>query len=567
MSAVITGVLKFTFGLLSKQVRAYGARKLQNGGLADREFRNLIVRELDDIKSSLHGLSVTELYNSISCLNQGVDRLNMSFEDSVDGTGRQSPLPHAIQKQSEDSLTSTESCDGLIPDIDQIFTLAHTVSKLKNVANKRYESAEESFKNAAIDASRAFHNPNLSIEERVLACKVRIASGIFQHLDDPDLAASDCKQYLNELHAIICTDFTVHAKGGLKSYYKSSVRADVVESVIEINLFLLDFITTFTNKGKTLKTFDWPLIKCDINTYHPIYYEASTMTTELTRITPPWCIKYRGLLRYRGLSAVNSRGDLILCPDTSQTSLVKFDRETRQLQDFKNADDQDVKRNYLVVDEDDTVYLLTRYNQKNHYNLSVCDANGNINGHHPLEFMKGKDCCCFGITNDKRFVFCCEFGKNENILYISDCNGQLKNSFPAQISDNRIVKDIFCSSSGEIILVAVKTNRTSSTIGLNIHTVEGQCQEPAKVVNLKLPEGSGSPSSCTVRYNYLTNNFICLAPAMMGGVTKYLEFSQTGELESLCDLNIKHLGFNNPNLNSHPKGTVALTCQNGVLYM
>ena len=563
MSAVIVGVLKFTFGLLSNKVRAYGAKKLQNGGLADSEFRSLIMKELDDIKDRLHAQSVKELNTSISCLNQGLDRLNLSFEDSVDA-GCQSSLPKTIQKQSEDLLTSTELSDDPMPNIDQVFVLAHTVRKLKNIGNKRYESAEESFKNASRDARMAFHNPGLSIEERIMACKVRIVSGILEHLDDPDLAASDCERYLNELHAIVSTDFTVHAEGGLRSLIKGSVRAQVIESVIAINLFMLDFITTFTTKGKTLKTFGWPVIKCDTNVYHPIYYEVSTMTTESRKITPPWCIKIRGLLRSRGLSAVNSRGDLILCPDPSQSSLSKLDKETRELQVLKKGEDQNVKPSYLVVDEDDSVYLLTRVYQQDQYNLSVCDSSGSINSSHSVEFLKGKDCRCFGITKEKSLVFCCEFERKENIVYICDCNGQLKNSFPARISDGRVVKDMFGSCSNEIILVAAKNNKASSTIALYVYTMDGNLERT--VVKLSLPSGS-SASSCIVRYNYLTNNFICLATAMMGGVCKYLQFSETGELQRSCDLNLKHLGFNNPSLNSHPKGNVALTCQNGVLYL
>jgi hypothetical protein len=58
MSAVIVSVVKLTFGLLSKKVRAC-AQRLQNGGLADKEFRKLIVSELDDIKYRLDALGLT----------------------------------------------------------------------------------------------------------------------------------------------------------------------------------------------------------------------------------------------------------------------------------------------------------------------------------------------------------------------------------------------------------------------------------------------------------------------------------------------------------------------------
>ena len=573
MSAVIVGVVKLTFGLLSKKVLAYSAEKLKNGGLADKQFRKLIVRELDDIKNRLDAQARSGLDNGISCLNQGVDRLEMSFSDSVDGTG-QSQLSNAIQKQSEYSLTSTEpSCDAM-PGIESVFALAHAVGKLKHIANERYQSAEESFNNAARDAGMAFHNSSLSIEDRIIACKVRITSGILEHLFDPELAASDCKRYLKELHALpdLFGIFDVYPDRGFRALFSKERRAEVVESVIAINLFLYNFIATFAIAEIPFNLFDWELIECGTNVYHPLYYEVSSMMNELTSITPPWCIKFRERLQFRSLSAVNSKGDIILCPDPTKCSLAKLDRETGKLEKLnipaldKKGEDGDIKCSYLAVDEDDTVYLLTRYAQESRYNLSVCDSNGNVIRHQPVEFLKGKECRCFGITNDKRLAFCCEFEVlNDYILYICDRNGQLKNSFPLQIPDNQVVKDMFSSSSNEIILVAVKKHTRSNSIYLHVYLVEGRLERDVK---LTLPARSGSLSSCTVKYNYRANNFICLVATMMGDKWKYLQFcAETGELQRSCNrMNIRHLG-SKPNLSSHPKGNVALVCQNGALFI
>ncbi len=564
MSAVVTGVVKLTFGLLSKKVLAYSARKLQNGGLADKEFRNLIIGELDDIKYKLDAYALRELKNGFSSLKQGVECLNMAFSDSVDGTGK-SQLPNAIQKQSEDSL---------LTGIDSVLAHDHAVGKLQGIAIKRYESAERCFETSARDAGKAFHNDALDIEDRILACKVRMASGILKHLADPDLAARICRGYLEELHAKkeIFDIFKVYDNGGFRSFIKKDSRAKAVESVIAINLFLLNFITTFANKEKALNTFEWPLIKHDTDTkvYHPIYFEF-TINEPTGRVLPPWCI--RALLHYEGISAVNSKGDIILCRRYKSTCfLAKLERETCKLQQLdipaldKIGEDEDIERNYLAVDEDDTVYLLTRYGQENHYDLFVCDSNANVIHHYPVKVLKGKECRCFGITKDKRLVFCCEFEQN-NHLYICDRNGQLEKDFPVHIPDSQVVKDILSSTINEIILVAVrKEDKSSSTIFLHIYSVAGHSLQNIK---LRLPAGSKFPSSCTVRYDYLKNNFICLASTTTFRVWKYLQFTETGELRSSCDLNmyIKQLGFNTPNLSSHPKGNVALICQNGALFM
>ena len=84
MSEVVTGVLKLAFGLISKKLRTYGAEKLQDGGLTDQKFRGWIVREMDDIKSKLDAISRKDLCASISFLQEGVKRLNLAFDKSVE---------------------------------------------------------------------------------------------------------------------------------------------------------------------------------------------------------------------------------------------------------------------------------------------------------------------------------------------------------------------------------------------------------------------------------------------------------------------------------------------------
>ena len=567
MSALIVGALKITFGLMSKTICTYGAEKLHNGGLFDKKFRDLIINEFADIKHKLDSLSRKELRFGISSFKTGVGRLEKCFEpseDSVDGISRPQ-IPNAIEKQSENQ--SSISGSGM-PDIEQALTFAHAIGKLKTIANNRYDLAEEAFKSAARDAGKAFWNDGLDIKDRILACKVRIASEILGNLADPDLAASDCVRYLKELHEqpSIVELFNEQTNGGVKRRISSTKRRELIESIIMINISLLHFILNFANKEKnSFATFDsWPLIISDTTVYHPLYYEISTDI--MRQVTPPWCISTNCLLDHNtGLSAVNSKGDLILCPNLAQSSLKKLDRQTCELQTLTEGDNaEDTQCTYLAVDEYDTVYLLTRDSQRKCYNLCVCDTNGNIDNY-PVEFLKGKECKCFGITKDKRLVFCCEFENNDHLIYTSDRNGQLKNCFPVRISDKLVVKDMLCSSPNEITLVAVKSDNKSSTIRLYVYSMEGHLNG---IVKLKLPSRSGSANSCTVRCDYRAPRFICLASTKVGSQWKYLEYCLTGNLERSCELNVEHLGLTmEPNLSSHPKGIVALVWQNGAVFM
>ncbi|CAB3990079.1 Hypothetical predicted protein [Paramuricea clavata] len=255
-NSAITPVLKLVFAIVSGNLRTYGAEKLQDGGLADQKFRGWIVRELDDIKFKLDANARKDLLVSISCLGKGYDRLQLQDTTSAGAS----------------SLAETTTAQKFVT-LDDALALANTVGKLKIKSNKRFESAKESFKEAGMKASEAFHNASLSTEDRVLASKVRIASAILEQLDNPDVAATDCLRYLRELHAMpaIQQIFLVHLQGGIKSFFKKETRANIVETITMINLILADFISKFTQRR--MAVIDWPMIECGTRVVHPIHYD------------------------------------------------------------------------------------------------------------------------------------------------------------------------------------------------------------------------------------------------------------------------------------------------------
>ena len=114
MSEAITGVLKLAFGFISNKIRTNAAEKLQDGGLTDQKFRGWIVRELDDIKSKLDAMSRKDLCASISFLQQGIQRLNMSVSKSSGSGDRDegpstSELQDAVKNSNRDKAISAVS--------------------------------------------------------------------------------------------------------------------------------------------------------------------------------------------------------------------------------------------------------------------------------------------------------------------------------------------------------------------------------------------------------------------------------------------------------------------------
>ena len=72
MASIVTAVLKATVGLISNKGRDLAAGKLQEGDVTEQQFRDMIVREIDDIKSKLDGLTRRDLLTSISIFKEGI---------------------------------------------------------------------------------------------------------------------------------------------------------------------------------------------------------------------------------------------------------------------------------------------------------------------------------------------------------------------------------------------------------------------------------------------------------------------------------------------------------------
>ena len=80
MSAIITAILKSTVGLLCDKACDSAANKLKDGDLTDEKLREIILKDLTDIKSKLDCLSLKDLDISYSFLKEGVRLLNLALD-------------------------------------------------------------------------------------------------------------------------------------------------------------------------------------------------------------------------------------------------------------------------------------------------------------------------------------------------------------------------------------------------------------------------------------------------------------------------------------------------------
>ena len=255
----MSDILKSILGLVVDKARSATASSLSDGDLTDERMREVIISNIDDIKSSLRGLSRQHLNSSLSFLKEGISRMGLAVQDTSTSTQNvQTAITHAAEEFVTGASASTTQQTK-----QRTVNQALSLSNLKIVSQERWVGAKESFKMSREQATIAFGNTALSIEDRIMASKLRIASSILEKfLEDPEVGAQDCLLYLQELHDLpaIRETFTVHRDGGLKSRFNKTKRSVIVESLTTINDIVFDFIVNFTEMIFS-RPFKWPAIQ------------------------------------------------------------------------------------------------------------------------------------------------------------------------------------------------------------------------------------------------------------------------------------------------------------------
>jgi hypothetical protein len=223
MSSIVTGILSSTVGLLWNKVRDSTAAKLKEGDVTDAKICEIVVTEMNDIKTKLDCLSRKELLTSYDFLQEGVDFLNASLIKSRGKRGETSGMPSGVQSGILNEAIGIE--------------LSHAVGKMKICSDRYFEVAKKRFENARRKAAEAFVNDALSTEDRIFAAKLRVVSEILEHLESPETAITGCLSFLQRLHDIpaIREMFSVYVSRGVLSRLNKAERVKNVKSVMFIN--------------------------------------------------------------------------------------------------------------------------------------------------------------------------------------------------------------------------------------------------------------------------------------------------------------------------------------------
>ena len=552
MSSIITAILRATVGLLCDKARDSAANKFKDGDLADEKLREIIVKDLTDIKSKLDCLSLKDLDSSFSFLKEGIELLNIVLDkSSKDMKTSDGPLNEAA------SIVNA-SASGVL---NAVLSLHQGIQRLKVSSEKLFASAEDCFKASRERATDAFNNKSLSIEDRIMACKLRVAARILESgLDDPDAATAACLLYLEELHGLpaIQQMFSVFFKGGLKSMLKKAERLENIMSVLSINHVLYDFASKYCTKSP-IALLALPGIELTGRTFHPIL-NADDVLSKITsggEFVPQLNRVVVSRIR-RTNFAVNSRGDIILLTKdkitiiyrTGESKDVMFPEPTES-----NATDRWAK--YVAVDSNDSAYVVRRLESRDEHGeekyefvLYVFDENYNIKNVSALHFL----------TTTHRFPHVkIAVDKNLNLymitlwdnqVYVCDNAGKLKLKFK---QDGHDLRSLSISNNNDVMIVS------DDRSAVQIYTSEGDLKSTIKVL-----EGQ---EAWGVAFHHGMCKIIVLTRVQKQDSWFILSYSETGDLEnSVFFCKRKPVG-NCVNIKSHPSGPVAVLLNKTITFI
>ena len=572
MSSIVTSILSSTVGLLWNKARDKTAESLKDGDITDAKLREIVVRELNDIKTKLDGLSRSYLLSSYSFLQEGIQLLNVcldKFEQKA-----------VVNEGNDDRGETLRMPSGGESDIlNEALELSQAMGKLQ-IVSKEFESAKGRFKDARKRATDVFYNEGLNIQDRIFAAKLRVVSEILECLDNPDTAASSCLLFLEKLHGLpaVREIFSVYMDGGVKSFFKKTERAENVKSVRMINYVLYRFVSKLSTKH--CSTLTWPTIQLPGRSFNLIWdlREISTRESWGKDLIQPFNRLELNESINPYYSAVNSRGEIVSI-DRKRGDMTVISRTGTTKLSFPTEDIETrvIAREVLAfgINEKNDVYLVvfekTFENVDGYVALYILDEYyTRVKHKSTLDFLSKLSEITFQIVrmavnkNNNIVITCTPAVFDDGYVYICDNTGQLKHKFVWERTKQKFeYKMMSISDKNEVILAAMFRNN------VDLYTKEGKLK-----MTLELP----GHKIYGVAFHFIVRKIIVLSrlkdyPNLhdVSGPRRFSFFlhcySETGKLENstfLCKNKISIFEFA---LTSHPSGLVAAVETDSITYI
>ena len=460
MSAIITAVFKATVGWLVDKGRDEAAKKVKDGDVTDQQFRGIIMREIDDMKSKLDGPSSKDLSASIRFFREGIVLLYEVFEEK---RSRRVCGADTAQAACAEAVSLTEGMKHL--------ELTKSATRQLTNAKKRFERAREM-------ATIAFSNEALSITDRILAMQYRVMATVLETIDHPADAVAPCKKCIEELNSlpVVQRSFQEQLRTGImavKSLFNKEERRKVISGVCLVNRVAYDVTQTvpvkepFTN-DPFAKELLLPLSMIDtgkekVDLLRDRRVRKILCKQGMENCSVSWILGHDGEKKHRlnnplGI-ATNSSGQYIVADNIS--TIKVYDSSGKFLQCFSLPPLIDDSRKELSIefgvrlttDMNDNIYVLVQ-EISGEYPFWIFKFNKTADHHHKFRVrtMDHKFERCELSVSDSGTVMVLRGNRSEaHIVDVYETDGQFVCSFGEQILTNPC--DITTVSDGRVMVV------------------------------------------------------------------------------------------------------------------
>ena len=442
MSSIVTAVFRATIGLLVKKGRDKAAEKLKDGDVTDKNFRALIVREIDDIKSKLDGLARKDLKASVSFFEEGIELLYKVFEKA-----RSSSDYGAVAAQASyaEAISLAEGMRTL------------ELNDLDESATRALSDAKERFKDARREATRAFNNEALETSDRILAMQYRVMATILEKVDNPADAIEPCRVCVKELNSYpaVQNSFDAQFKKGIQAVgglFSKEERRKIISNVCHVNRVIYDVTQAV---GKDAHLWIWPAVDIGEDKVDPLRDERVTKVLRKLGMehccVPPWSFGQEGegerkLKNPLGIAAKSS-GQFIV-GDHGDSNVKVFDSSGTFMKLFSLPnDDVDTKLYVLDVatDMNNNIYVL----------VTLKKPNAGIEKRAVYEFYNTADLHHKFLVKGGHGLTVTDSGKvpvlSWNMVFVYETDGQFGHSFEKDILKGAF--DITAANDGRVMVV------------------------------------------------------------------------------------------------------------------
>ena len=248
MSSIITSVFSATIGWLVNKGRDVTAERLKEGDVADQKIRDLIVREVEDIKSKLEGLSRKDLLTAVDSFQTGIRYLFEAFDVKPSSQANVGITDENLSEHDLEEAMKTVSVAAEMGKLEKK-DFNETMKNFFFQAKKRFETARN-------EATKASNNEALKIFDRITAIRYRVMATVLESVVETVGAAGDmspsslktalnnalpeCEECLHKLHSLPAVPDNFKVELGesvlnVRGRYGKEERRKIISTVCQVN--------------------------------------------------------------------------------------------------------------------------------------------------------------------------------------------------------------------------------------------------------------------------------------------------------------------------------------------